>query len=236
MLSVKDEAFKFLHSLHDALTELLQNPIAMTKAMLDLSATGASEHKIRENRFLYHFVFPQIFAQMQTMPGIGPKEARLSLLCEYHAKVSDISSGNSFRRAGYPFGKAMRSAEETMSTWTSDAKRTFPLNQAYPDFAIRAPFPDKIVFDAKYFDGNSEAAAAKALVDGVYEAAHYRGLPRVPAKSAGQPEWDYDFGCLLAYDASDEGILDAAWKAVRDKSAFWEGGNIFVMIIRGTSG
>ena len=127
MHSEKDEAFKFLYSLQGALTGLLQNPVAMTKAMLELSAIGASEHKIRENRFLYHFVFPQIFTQMQTVPGIGSEEARLSLLCEYHAKVSDISSGNAFRRAGYPFGKAMRSVEETMLSWTTDVKRTFPL-------------------------------------------------------------------------------------------------------------
>jgi len=74
------------------------------------------------------------------------------------------------------------------------------------------------------------------LIDGVYEAAHYRGLPKVPSKSTGEPEWDYDFGCLLAYDASDGGTLEAAWKSVRNKSAFWGGGNIYVMIIRGTSG
>jgi hypothetical protein len=40
-------------------------------------------------------------------------------------------------------------------------------------------------------------------------------------------------GCLLAYDASDNGALEAAWASVKKKRAFWEGGNVFVMIIRG---
>jgi hypothetical protein len=172
---------------------------------------------------------------MQTVPGIGPQEARLSMLCEYHAKVSDIAVGNAFRRAGYPFGKALGNVQETMLNWTADVKKTFPLNQAYPDFAIRAPFPHKIVFDAKYFDNNTSDAAAKALVEGVYEAAYYRGLPKVAPHPA-KPGWDYDYGCLLAYDASDDGVLTSAWRSVKSKNAFWDGGNIFVMIIRGNSG
>ena len=235
MHSKKDEAFEFLSSLQNVLVQFLPNPAAMKKAMLELSNASASEHRIRENRFLYHFVFRQIHAQMQTVSGIGPEEARLSLLCEYHAKVSDIASGNAFRRAGYPFGKAVRSIQDTMLSWTADVKRSFPLNQAYPDFAIRAPFPHKIVFDAKYFDRNSHADAAKSLIEGVYEAAYYRGLPKVPSVTAYEPEWNFEFGCLLAYDASSDGVLEEAWNSVRNKSAFWGGGNIYVMILRGRS-
>jgi hypothetical protein len=85
-----------------------------------------------------------------------------------------------------------------------------------------------VVFDAKYFVSNSEAEAKKALVGGVYEVACYRGLPPDATTKHG---WDYDYGCLLAYDASDDGILKKAWASVTHKSEFWDGGNIYVMVI-----
>jgi hypothetical protein len=230
----KDDAFAFFIALESALNHSLPNPSAMKKEMLNICNEGASEHRIRENQFLYHFVMPLIHKQMQTVPGIGPGEARHALLCEYHAKISDISSGNAMRRAGSPFGKAIgRPVQQIMSDWTKD-NRSFPLNQAYPDIAIRDPFPHRIVFDAKYFDSDSSAAATKSLVEGIYEAGHYRGLPKVPPLSAEKPGWDYEFGCLLAYDASDDGVLTAAWNTVTNKQAFWDGGNVFVMIVRGT--
>jgi hypothetical protein len=230
----KDGAFKFLLGLGETLAERLPSPVAIKQQMLDLSQPGNSIHQIRENRFLYHFAIRHISAQMQTVTGIGQAEARKALLCEYHAKASDIASGNAFRRSGYPFGKAVGlDVEQTMQGWTAENKSAYPFNQAYPDLGIRSPFPYKIVFDAKYFDNNSSASAEKALVEGVYEAAHYRSLPKVTSRSTSDPGWDYEFGCLLAYDASDAGVLETAWTSVRKKSAFWEGGNIFVMIIRG---
>jgi hypothetical protein len=236
MACKKDDAFAFLASLQSTLAQSLPNATAMKKEMLNISSEGGSEHKIRENQFLYHFVIRLIHRQMRTVPGIGHDEARRSLLCEYHAKASDISSGNALRRAGAPFGKTMgRSIQQIMSDWTKDT-RSYPLNQAYPDVAIREPFPHSIVFDAKYFESNSSAAATKALIEGIYEAAHYRGLPKVSALSAEKPGWDYEFGCLLAYDASDDGVLTAAWNSVTSKKTFWDGGNVFVMIIRGNSG
>jgi hypothetical protein len=103
----KDDAFAFFIALESTLNHSLPNPSAMKKEMLNICNEGASEHRIRENQFLYHFVMPLIHKQMQTVPGIGPGEARHALLCEYHAKISDISSGNAMRRAGSPFGKAI---------------------------------------------------------------------------------------------------------------------------------
>jgi hypothetical protein len=234
MYNNKDGAFKFLMELRETLSERLPNPVAIKQQMLDLSQPGNSVHRIRENRFLYHFAIRHISTQMQTVIGIGQAEARQALLCEYHAKASDLTSGNALRRSGYPFGKAIGfSVEQTMQGWTAENKSTYPFNQAYPDLGIRSPFPYQIVFDVKYFDNNSSASAEKALVQGVHEAAHYRSLPEVISQSTSDPGWDYEFGCLLAYDASDNGGLETAWNSVRKKSAFWEGGNIFVMIIRG---
>ena len=66
-----------------------------------------------------------------------------------------------------------------------------------------------------------------ALVAGIYEAMFYRGLPKEDDESL----WNYDYGCLVAYDASKSRALHAAWEAVTCKSDFWMGGNIFVMIL-----
>ena len=132
------------------------------------------------------------------------------------------------------FGKNLGlGVDKIIQTWTKPPG-ALPLNQAYPDFCLRSPFPFKITFDAKYFFQNSESAANKALVEGAYEAMFYRGLPSVAARNTHEPSWDYDYGCLLAYDASDDGILESVWRSVRCKGAFWDGANIFVMIVRGT--
>jgi hypothetical protein len=231
-MGLKMAAYDFLTGLKNELGKRLLAPQAMRALMPQLEVQNNNPSKIRENIFLYHML-PYIYEHMQTVPGIGPAEARTSLLCEYHSKVPNISSGNPFRRSGHPFGKnPRRDFDAIMQSWTK-TPGTIPLNQAYPDFCFRPPFPFQIVFDAKYFFQNGETAANKALVEGVYEAAFYRGLPSAPAKNSFEPSWDYEYGCLMAYDASDNGALENAWDSVKCKSVFWDGANIFVMIIRG---
>ena len=61
----------------------------------------------------------------------------------------------------------------------------------------------------------------------------YRGLPSIAPRKEGEAGWDYEFACLLAYDASENGELAALWDAVNAKDTFWEGANIFIMIVRG---
>ena len=81
---------------------------------------------------------------------------------------------------------------------------------------------------------NTSLKTAKRLqlVEGIYETMFYVGLPKASPRSSREPGWDYDFGCLLAYDASDSGILVSAWNSVNCKPIFWEGGNLYVMILR----
>jgi hypothetical protein len=47
-------------------------------------------------------------------------------------------------------------------------------------------------------------------------------------------EWGYDYACLMAYDASPTGTLTSAWTALdgRTRRSFWEGANLYVMILR----
>jgi hypothetical protein len=205
----KEAAYIFLTGLENKLSQALPAANAMKTLMSEISVRGKSPSTIRENIFLYH-ILPIVSDHMQTVAGIGPDEARASLLCEYHEKVRDIASGNPFRRLGHPFQKkvGMR-IEEIMQSWTKVPGK-LPKNQAYPDLGFRKPFPYKIVFDAKYFTQNSQTAAIKALVEGAYETMFYRGLPKTSSGANGDSGWDYDYGCLVAYDASDSGVLASA--------------------------
>jgi hypothetical protein len=229
-MDLKNNACDFLVGLENRLRTQLPPPAAMKALMSKLSKEGSGPSKIRENIFLYH-ILPIVDEHVQTIPGIHAEESRSSMLCEYHSKVPDIASGNPFRRVGHPFNKKLgASIDDIMQTWTKPLGG-LPLNQAYPDFCLRAPFPYEILFDAKYFTQNSPAAAKAALVEGAYEVMFYRGLPSVSARLPNDPGWKYEFGCLLAYDASDQGILKKTWASVTRKNLFWDGGNIFVMII-----
>ena len=229
----KKDAYDFLAGLEGELRTRLPAPTAMKALMAGPEYRDGSPSKIRENVYLYQ-ILPRICEYMQKVPGIGPAEVHASVLCEYHSKVPGIASGNPFRRIGHPFRKNFGlSADEIMKTWTKPPG-ALPPNQAYPDLCLRSPFPFKIVFDAKYFTQNDESAANKALVEGAYEVMFYRGLPAVAARTTSEPNWDYDYGCLLAYDASDGGVFEMAWRSVTCKRTFWDGANIFVMIVRGS--
>ena len=92
------------------------------------------------------------------------------------------------------------------------------------------------MFEGKYFDHGSPAKAEAELVENIYQAFFYRALPMVPG-NANRPAWDYEFACLLACDASPDGALLNAWNKippnVREGFRFWEGANVFIMVVRG---
>jgi hypothetical protein len=102
-----------------------------------------------------------------------------------------------------------------------------------PDLALREPFPFKTVFECKYFRRGGLQAGESALVKMIHETFFYLGLARLP-ESAERAAWDYDFGCALALDSSQEGGLKEAWETVKPtvKSSIWESANIYVMILR----
>ena len=102
--------------------------------------------------------------------------------------------------------------------------------QSCPDWAIQSPY--KIVFEGKLFRAGSLAVAKRELVNGIYECAYYRGHPAVPATKK-RSAWDYDYACLVAYDASEKCTMKQAWDSIhRDiKDGCWNSENIFVMVI-----
>jgi hypothetical protein len=137
------------------------------------------------------------------------------------------------RTESHPFSKFVgTSAKQVINKWK--AKDGSPFTQSCPDFATRKPFPYNIVFEGKYFLRGSPDFAERELVNNIYQAFFYRALPYVPPNRSGI-SWDYDFSCLLAYDASDNGSLLSAWKNLPEKvrRGFWDGANVYVMILRG---
>lgn len=188
----------------------------------------------REHTFTNAIAIPLLFDFLCSYPGMTPAASKDAFLSESYRNLFEFCSGSPARRLGHPFGKALSSDPETIyAQWTRKGKGS-PLTQSCPDFAFRSPFPHHILFEAKYFSGNSLAAARRELVSSVYQAFFYRALPPDCTETK-RPDWDYDYSCLFAYDASHDGHLLSAWQEIDPsvKRGFWEGANVYVMVLRG---
>ena len=235
----KDLAFQFLRSLEHRLSQRLPAWLELHEAVPEIVA----EAKMREDwgnkrqpedAFLYHFAFPIVFEYLANEMALGRDKARESLLCEYHKFMPDLVSGTPTRpiRFGIPFGKEIESTESINTRWRNEAV-TAKTQQPCPDFAIRAPSPHKVVFEGKYFSSGTLAAAENHLVQSSYQAFFYRSLPPSEANYQGI-SWEYDYACLLACDASEEGNLLEAWRTLDEgvRNDFWSGSSVYVMIVR----
>jgi hypothetical protein len=225
----KRAAYEFLSALQQTLEAKLPTPDIIRKMVEDIknkpvnTRTEIEKLACGENNVFY-LALPFIFDQVKAASGFDDTAARKSILCEYHSKFPQYSSGNSFRsRQGHPFGKNIKAdVSDILKYWRNPYNPSFPANQAYPELCLRSPFMFRTIFEGKYFKAGSVAAAEQALVTGVWEVAYYRGLP-----------WNYEYGCLLAYDASPDASLKETWASVGAKRLFWEDANVFVMVVRG---
>ena len=162
------------------------------------------------------------------------QKAKDALLTENYRHFRDFSSGTPARTARHPFKKALGSSpKEIIQQWKGKLGKA-QLIQSCPDFALKHPYPHKIVFEAKYFSDGNLSKAETELVTDIYQAFFYRGLPYVQETKT-RPAWDYDYACLFAYDASQNGSLKSVWESSdrEVKKGFWEGASLFVMILRG---
>jgi hypothetical protein len=66
---------------------------------------------------------------------------------------------------------------EIFQSWQKPQTTSVAANEVWPDAALRAPFPFRILFEAKYFEKESQSDAQDQLVKGIHETAFYRGLP-----------------------------------------------------------
>jgi hypothetical protein len=204
----KKQAHEFLLGLEQQLNSALPSTTnvrqIVTKNGQDAKTDDARSHvRWGEDAFIDYFVVPTLFQVIQSAASLSEEDARHSLLSEHYRKIPQ-SKGTPARKELHPFTKVIgESPEAIMARWERVGGR--PLKQACPDLALRAPFPHKIVFEAKYFIQTTLAAAENALVTDVFQTFFYRGLPMDDSRPSG-PVWDYDYGCLLAYDGSDKAI------------------------------
>lgn len=238
-MKTKDSAYEYLKSLHLSLSRTLPAPPVMRKE-IEITVARARRDKnmahLRGNElaFVNAIATPLLFRSLAEFPGMSEDDARQSFLSESFRALPQYCSGTPARRLRHPFSKAMSSnAREVYSRWTGESNGV-PLTQSCPDFAFREPFPYSIVFEAKYFQVDSQAAARRELVSDAYQAFFYRALP-TDCTDDSRPDWAYEFSCLFAYDASSEGHLVEAWESLSAdvKVGFWGGANVYVMILRG---
>jgi hypothetical protein len=240
-VTTKDQALEFLKELERTLNRKLPGPTDMAswiRCTVTAAKTDDKQKHLRlpEAAFINGQALPVLFDLLQSHGKLSSEQGPQALLNEYHRMMPKISRQSPIRSVRHPFQKIMGAdPSEVYRRWT-DPDKGGALTQSCPDFCLRDPFPHSIVFEGKYFPRGSLEFAQRQLVADIYQAFFYRGLPRLVATDK-HPEWNYDYACLLAYDASVAGTLTSAWTALdpRTRRSFWEGANVYVMILRGSS-
>ena len=180
-----------------------------------------------EAAFLNTFVVPTLFDELQAYADLSSEQARSALLSEFANSMPKFSTHSPLRAVKTPFKKKMGvSAEAVYRAWRSE-QDNHGLERAGPDFALRSPFPHRIVFEGKSFARGTPEKAKRELVGDIYQAFFYRGLPPVP-ETKSRPEWKYDYACLLAFDASPKQVFREAWLSLDAsvRSSLWGGAMI----------
>ena len=167
--------------------------------------------------------------------GFSRDEARRALLSESYRGRPEFASASPVRPGQHPFRKVIAaSPRQIIELWRGRGGLTPLARNSCPDLALREPSPYRTVFEAKYHSSRSATSAEAELVKNIYQAFFYLALPRLPETNT-HAAWDYEFACVLAYDATPDGVLLQAWDSLPAtvKSACWNGANLYVMILRG---
>jgi len=183
----------------------------------------------REGPFFKEQVVPSVHSFLRAQ-GYSREQARESLLAEgcQDPQISDLVCGTPSSKTGYPFTKGLSKALRNAKVkWWEDGKGLHP---SCPDIAILNPY--KIVFEGKLFRHGGLARAKTEIVHDVYECAFYRGLPTL-FHGGHDLSSNYDYACLLAFDATQDQALICAWKLVdKDvKDSIWKDLGVHVMIL-----
>lgn len=193
-----------------------------------------------EEAFLDKFVLPPTHEYLCN--SLMAADASKAFLTESTAaRRRGISSGTPASAKKHPFTKEFSGNKASVvKLWWPKAKTDArgpastrsPVSQSCPDFSFRDPCPYKVVFEAKLFRKGGIEAAKTTLVGAIYECFHYLGLPTIP-ESKKHAAWDYDYACLLAYDASENCTLINAWGKVDERVAkgCWNPANVYIMVL-----
>lgn len=242
--TTKDQALEFLRKLEETLNKNLLGPADMEPWIRSTVKAAKADDKQKQLRlpeaaFLNGKALPVLFDLLKThfpgQPGEQAQQARQALLNEYYRTTPDISRQSPIRWERHPFKKVLGASASDIYRGWANPEKGHALTQSCPDFSVRDPFPHSILFEGKYFPRGSLDYAQRQLVTDIYQTFFYRGLPRLAATRK-HPEWNYDYACLMAYDASPKGTLAAAWTALplQTRRSFWVGANVYVMILRGS--
>jgi hypothetical protein len=240
MSGSKEEALAYLTDLETAAaaSDMPKGPVMGTvikKLVAAAKMDDRQKHmRLPEAAFLNRYAIPVLFEHLQTSTGLSREDARKAFLNEYHRSMPETSSMGPISPVRHPFQKAIGvPAGDIYKKWINP-KKGDGLTQSAPDFALRHPFPHSIVFEGKFYASGSSDYGARQLVSDLYQAFFYRGLPKTTARRKGGADWGYDYACLLAFDASKDGTLLGAWKALSPaiRKSFWGSANIYVMILR----
>ncbi len=240
----KDEACRFLKRLEKHLNLKIPTPelvttevaAAVQRAKSETRGAAARHSSFGEGAFLNRFALPQIHEFLKSEPTFTPEKARLALLSESFRGRPELASASPVRPGPHPFRKVVGvSPQLIFETWRGKGGVKPLARNSCPDLALRAPAPYRTVFEAKYYTIPRATSAASELVRNIYQAFFYLALPRLP-ETGTHAAWDYEFACVLTYDATPEGVMLEAWKSLPKKvrDACWTGANVYVMILRGS--
>lgn len=243
-MTSKDDARRFFIRLEAHLNSGTPPPVAVRAeiaAVVERARSAARrtverQSSFPEGAFLNAYVIRQIHAFLMSELGCSGDEARRALLSESYRGRPEFASASPVRPGHHPFRKVIAaSPREVIELWRGRGGQTPLARNSCPDLALRAPSPYRTVFEAKYHSSRSVKSAEAELVRSIYQAFFYLALPRLPETKT-HAAWDYEFACVLAYDASPDGVLLQAWHSLPAtvKSACWTGANLYVMILRGS--
>ncbi len=240
--NLKQDAHRFLVRLEAHLNSTIPTPavvqaeLAEAVAKARAAARGTAERRgtFAEGAFLNSYVLKGLHAFLMADLGLSSEAAKRAVLSESY-RGQQFASGSPVRPGAHPFRKVIGvSARQIVEIWKTDEK---PLaRNSCPDLALRVPSPYRVVFEAKYHAKQSQTTAEAELAKNIYQAFFYLALPRLTATRR-HAAWDYEFACVLAYDATPDGHLLRAWRSLSGsvRVACWAGANVYVMILRGSS-
>lgn len=221
----REGAWKFLKGLEEHLGRNI-NPGVVREFVRESKGSNY------ESNFVNAFMLPSISEYLRQT--LSPADAVTAFLTESvdAREKQGLASGTPASSHQHLFTKVLGvSAKTLVDMWWGTGKKK-PLSQSCPDWAFRSPCQHTVVFECKLFRKGGLDAAKTELVKSIYQCFYYRGQPKVPA-SGRHTEWDYDYACLVAYDASERGCLIEAWKRIDAKvgKECWNASNIFVMVL-----
>jgi len=233
---VSESAHAFLKRLEEFLSAKFPSHSAISEEFESFPGrpNGLSGGKAEsyEGPFFKKYVVPNVHKFLITKEEkLDPDKAKKALLAEGFVDLPDFASDTPASKERYPYKKnivaTLRNARNDW--WENKAS----LSNSCPDLALRSPCEHRIVFEGKLFRNGGVEKAKTVLVNGIFEAFFYRGVPTL-LRGKEQYSSGYDYACLLAYDASPLGALQKAWREMNKDVALslWNQLHVYIMILR----